>query len=171
MSLVLKKVFNKHLPLTGHVKWYDPAKGFGFVLVDGLEEEFLLHRNVLHNYRRDSIAENSSVAFQAEFTHNGSRVAELLLVKPPDITEDNGNSAAKEIKLGQKVPARVKWFNARKGYGFVNNFGKDEDIFVGSEALRRSGLSSLQSGEAICVQVEEQEGRYRVYQIHEWPVK
>ena len=40
-------------------------------------------------------------------------------------------------------PARVKWFDKGKGFGFANVFGRDEDVFLHIEVLRRSGLADL----------------------------
>jgi CspA family cold shock protein len=51
------------------------------------------------------------------------------------------------------VPARVKWFDKGKGFGFANVFGKPEDVFLHVEVLRRSGLSDLQPGEALALRV------------------
>ena len=50
-------------------------------------------------------------------------------------------------------PARVKWFDKAKGFGFANVFGKPEDVFLHVEVLRRSGLSDLQPGEALALRV------------------
>ncbi|MEO0359182.1 MAG: cold shock domain-containing protein, partial [Pseudomonadota bacterium] len=36
--------------LYGTVKWFDPVKGFGFIVSDGEETDVLLHANVLRNY-------------------------------------------------------------------------------------------------------------------------
>ena len=39
-------------------------------------------------------------------------------------------------------PARVKWFDKAKGFGFANVFGQPEDVFIHIEVLRRSGLAT-----------------------------
>lgn len=43
----------------------------------------------------------------------------------------------------------VKWFNASKGYGFVNAEGSTEDIFVHYSAIDMSGYKSLKEGENV----------------------
>jgi CspA family cold shock protein len=48
-------------------------------------------------------------------------------------------------------PARVKWFDKAKGFGFVNAFGESDDVFVHMEVLHACGLSDLQPGEAVCI--------------------
>ena len=36
--------------VTGIVKWFDPAKGIGFIVSEGSKDDILLHANVLRNY-------------------------------------------------------------------------------------------------------------------------
>ena len=53
--------------------------------------------------------------------------------------------------LSALQPARVKWFDQAKGFGFANLFGNSADVFLHIEVLRRSGLTDLQPGEALAL--------------------
>ena len=46
--------------LRGQVKWFDPAKGFGFIVADVGGADILLHGNVLRNYGQNSVAEGTN---------------------------------------------------------------------------------------------------------------
>jgi len=49
-----------------------------------------------------------------------------------------------------KMPTgNVKWFNATKGYGFIQPQGGGKDVFVHISAVERAGLSSLNEGQAV----------------------
>ena len=43
----------------------------------------------------------------------------------------------------------VKWFNAAKGYGFIQPQGGGKDVFVHISAVERAGLSSLNEGQVV----------------------
>ena len=45
------------LTLTGTIKWFDPVKGFGFIVSDEIDTDILLHANVLRNFGQSSIAD------------------------------------------------------------------------------------------------------------------
>jgi len=43
----------------------------------------------------------------------------------------------------------VKWFNATKGYGFIQQDNGDKDAFVHISAVERSGLQGLREGQKV----------------------
>jgi cold shock CspA family protein len=43
----------------------------------------------------------------------------------------------------------VKWFNATKGYGFIQPQSGGKDVFVHISAVERAGLTSLNEGQVI----------------------
>lgn len=54
----------------------------------------------------------------------------------------------------------VKWFNATKGYGFIEPAEGGKDVFVHISALERAGLRTLQDGQAVNYEIgEDQRGR------------
>ena len=55
----------------------------------------------------------------------------------------------------------VKWFNPQKGYGFIQptGGGGGRDVFVHISAVERAGLSSLNEGQHIEYEIEENRGK------------
>jgi len=54
----------------------------------------------------------------------------------------------------------VKWFNAQKGYGFIQPEDGSKDVFVHISAVERSGLGHLVEGQRISYQIERgQQGK------------
>jgi CspA family cold shock protein len=48
----------------------------------------------------------------------------------------------------------VKWFNATKGFGFIEPEGGSKDVFVHISAVERSGLTGLADGQKVTFDVE-----------------
>ena len=49
----------------------------------------------------------------------------------------------------------VKWFNATKGYGFIQPEGGSKDVFVHISAVERAGLRGLDDGQKVTFDLEK----------------
>jgi CspA family cold shock protein len=146
--------------VSGTVKWFDPVKGFGFVVADSGGPDILLHANVLRNFGQSSVADGARIEIDVQDTARGVQAVEVHHIEPPAGSEHAMLADFEEIdpevmRNAPLEPSRVKWFDKAKGVGFANVFGRHEDVFIHIEVLRRSGLADLQPGEAVCLRVIE----------------
>ncbi|WP_223549791.1 cold shock domain-containing protein CspD [Pseudomonas sp. A-B-19] len=54
---------------------------------------------------------------------------------------------------GGKVSGKVKWFNNAKGYGFIIEDGKTEDLFAHYSAIQMEGYKTLKAGQAVAFDI------------------
>ena len=154
--------------MRGRVKWFDAGKGFGFILPDEGGGDVLLHANVLRAYGQGAVSDGAEIEVIAQETPRGMQAIEVLSIVPPPMppTTDMAEVAeldADSLALLPLEPARVKWFDRARGFGFANVFGADGDVFVHIEVLRRSGFAEVQPGEAICLRsIDGRRGRMAV---------
>ena len=155
--------------MAGTVKWFDPGKGFGFVVCDQGGPDILLHANVLRNFGQGSVVDGSRIEMSVQRSDRGMQATVILKLTPPvdasgtPALRDMEEYTAEQIASQPILPARIKWFDKGKGFGFANVFGDPADIFVHIEVLRRCGLSDLQAGEAIGLRlIDGKRGRMAV---------
>ena len=151
--------------VTGQVKWYDAVKGYGFVIPDDGGGDVMVHASCVRNFGVTALLEGARVRIVTTMGARGLHAQELLEVDNSAVAarpaaDEMGHASAiprptdflgPDAELGPLVPARVKWFDKQKGFGFVNVFGRPEDVFVHMEIVRRCGFPDLASGEGMAV--------------------
>ncbi|ETX27320.1 cold-shock protein [Roseivivax isoporae LMG 25204] len=157
----------------GKVKWFDPGRGFGFVVADQGGPDILLHANVLRNFGQSSVADGARVDIAIQHTPRGVQAVEVFHIEPPEATGTAPLSDFEEmdpqvLRDAPLEPARVKWFDKGKGFGFANIFGRQEDVFIHIEVLRRSGLAELQPGEALAIRTVEGKRGLMAIEVNAW---
>ncbi len=164
------EVADTTLFVTGQVKWFDAVKGFGFVVADDGGPDILLHANVLRNFGQGSVADASKVELRVQETERGLQAVEVLTISPPVLDGDEEGAVKITANLQEValIPARVKWFDKGKGFGFANSYGSSEDIFLHIEVLHRCGLADLLAGEAVCLRVVEGERGKMAAEVQAW---
>lgn len=159
--------------MSGVVKWFDPSKGFGFVVADAGGADILLHANVLRNFGQSSVADGARVEIDVVDTQRGVQAVEVHRIDPPEAEPraalpDFEFVSDDEIGEVPLTAARVKWFDKGKGFGFANVFGRNEDVFIHVEVLRRSGLADLMPGEALAIRVIEGRRGQMAVEVAAW---
>lgn len=161
---------------TGSIKWFDTTKGFGFITDDDGGRDILLHTNVLRNHGHSSVVEGTRVEVEVTETARGLQATEVVSLDLPevDVRDALKSGLAEGIDLDAVTsnepltPARVKWFDKVKGFGFVNLFGSTEDVFVHMEVLRAYGIAELVQGEAICVRTAQGPRGRMAVEVRSW---
>ncbi len=173
VEIMVTQEDNAQTAVCGRVKWFDPVKGFGFVVSDDGGPDILLHANVLRNFGQSSVADGARIEVSVQRTDRGVQATQVLAIEPPEPSEnaplaDFERIDPEVLARAPLEPARVKWFDKAKGFGFANVFGKPEDVFIHIEVLRRSGLADLQPGEALAIRVVEGERGRMAMEVNAW---
>jgi CspA family cold shock protein len=154
--------------VVGVVKWFDKSVGYGFATDSNETEEFLLHRNILQDFGINMLLPGTAIEFEFIQTSKGFRVTKILsLSRTPEDNSINFDPNGGE-KSSKSEPVKVRWYNAERGYGFVNRFDCKEDIFIGAQMLAEYGRSRLETDEALSVRITGSGKNASVYGLTDW---
>jgi cold shock protein len=143
------------IEITGVVKWFDVAKGFGFIVPDNGMQDVLLHVTCLRRDGYQTILEGTRIVALIQRRDRGYQAFRILSMDQSTAVHP---SQMPPMRTHVQVTATsgleralVKWFNRTKGFGFLTRGEGTEDIFIHMETLRRYGLTELRPGQVVLV--------------------
>jgi cold shock protein len=150
----------------GVVKFFNPQKGFGFIVRDDGGEDVFVHISAVEQAGLTDLADGQPLEFT--LVDRGGRVSatNLRIEGDPMPVERGGGGAGagggpQRQLTGEKASGTVKFFNSMKGFGFIQRDDGQPDAFVHISAVERAGIPTLNEGDRLEFELEvDRRGKY-----------
>jgi cold shock protein len=143
------------IEVSGVIKWFDVAKGYGFLVPDNGMADVLLHVTCLRRDGYQTAYEGARVVCEVLAGPKGLQAFRVLsmdestAIHPAQMPPPRTHVTVAPTSGLER--AQVKWFNRLRGFGFLTRGEGTPDIFVHMETLRRYGLTELRPGQFVLV--------------------
>ena len=143
------------IEVAGVIKWFDVAKGYGFIIPDNGMGDVLLHVTCLRRDGYQTAYEGSRVVCEVLAGPKGLQAFRIVsmdestAVHPAQMPPPRTHVTVAPTSGLER--AQVKWFNRLRGFGFLTCGEGTPDIFVHMETLRRYGMTELRPGQYVLV--------------------
>jgi cold shock protein len=137
----------------GVVKFFNPQKGFGFIVRDDGGEDVFVHISAVEQAGLTDLADGQPLEFT--LVDRGGRIsATNLRIDGEPMAVERAERAPERKLTGEKATGVVKFFNAMKGFGFIQRDDGQPDAFVHISAVERVGMPTLNEGDRLEFEIE-----------------
>ena len=137
----------------GIVKFFNPQKGSGFIVRDDGGEDVFVHISAVEQAGLTDLADGQPLEFT--LVDRGGRIsATNLRIEGEPIAVERAERGPQRQLTGEKAEGTVKFFNAMKGFGFIQRDDGQPDAFVHISAVERAGLPTLNEGDRLAFELE-----------------
>jgi CspA family cold shock protein len=157
---------------TGTVKFFNPAKGFGFISPHDGSADVFVHISAVERSGLSGLEDGDEVSFELEQDRRSGKLAAVDLQvtgsapsggrpsRPSGPSrgfarEERGPRPRSDRAIGGSGSGVVKWFNTQKGFGFIHPSDGGADVFVHISAVERAGLRDLPEGQSVSYEIEQ----------------
>ncbi|HET7606193.1 MAG TPA: cold-shock protein [Sphingomicrobium sp.] len=137
----------------GVVKFFNPQKGFGFIVRDDGGEDVFVHISAVEQAGLTDLADGQPLEFT--LVDRGGRIsATNLRIEGEPLAVERAERGPQRQLTGEKAQGTVKFFNAMKGFGFIQRDDGQPDAFVHISAVERAGIPTLNEGDRLEFELE-----------------
>lgn len=133
------------------VKWFSQIKGYGFAVCKELVGDVFVHFSAIQQLGVATLSAGDAILCDVIQTNGRNQVEHIYSINAPE------SISTANLQCGQRIEARIKWFNPSRGYGFATS-GSGEDIFLHYNIVKESvdlsaTLKALVPGERVLLDV------------------